>query len=66
METKIHVLIYDGKQKNFETLREKFEAYCYTRNCDSCLVENGEKKLPTSMIWNFSTDGAQKYFRKNR
>ena len=45
MDTKIHVPTYDGKQKNFEKLREKFEAYCYTR-----------ANLPTAMIVKFSTD----------
>ena len=56
MDTKIHVPTYDGKQKNFEKWREKFEAYCYTRGCGSCLVENGEANLPTAMIGKFSTD----------
>ena len=56
MDTKIHVPTYDGKQKNFEKWREKFEAYCYTRGCGTCLIENGEINLPTAMIGKFSTD----------
>ena len=58
METKIYVPTYDDKQKNFGKLRETFEAYCYTRNCDGFLVENGEENLPTAMIGKFSTDEA--------
>ena len=37
IDTKSHVPVYDGKQNNFDKLREKFETYYYTRGCGECL-----------------------------
>ena len=64
MGTKIHVPTYDGKQKNFEKWRDKFETYCYSRNYGSCLVQNGEANLPTAIIGKFSIDEAIEKLQK--
>ena len=58
MDTKVHVPLYDGKQKNFDKWREKFEAYCYTRNCGECLYKDGDSDLPEAMKGKFSTNAS--------
>ena len=58
MDTKVHVPLYDGKQKNFDKWREKFEAYCYTRNCGECLYKDGDSDLPDAMKGKFSTNAS--------
>ena len=44
MDTKIHVPTYDGKQKNFEKWREKFEAYCYTKVASVAVGSNSSSQ----------------------
>ena len=56
--TKVHVPVYDVKQKNFDKWREKFEAYCYTRNCGECIYKDGDSDLPIAMKEKFSKDAS--------
>ena len=49
MDTKIHVPVYDGKQKNFDKWIEKLKAYCYTRGCGECIYKDGDSNLPNTM-----------------
>jgi len=64
MDTKIHAPMYDGKQKNFDKWREKFEAYCYTRGCGECLYKGGDSNLPVAMKGQFSKDTSTEKLEK--
>ena len=41
LDSKIQLSSYDGKEKNYENWKEKFEAYCLMRGYGRCLVKNG-------------------------
>ena len=50
--------MYDGKQKNFNRWREKFEDCCYTRGCGKCLYKDGDSNPPIAMKGHFSKEAS--------
>ena len=64
IDTKIHVPVYDGKQNDFDKLREKFEAYYYTRGCGECLHKDRDSNLLVATKWQFSRDTSTEKLEK--